>query len=1156
MGPRFPAVIAWAAPLGWAAVTAASWRAGRADAWTAVASVLVVVLGLGGPRRAVRSRGGAAGAAADLLLVGGAVAWLLAGPASHRTVIALGIPLSAAGLGLAGCWRGTGRAGRGRLAVLGAAAAGVVLATGVAGAPAWPLKAALVALAPPVTAALLVPLAGPLLALVGSVALAAAVGPAHAAAWLLPPLMATGLLALARGRVAPALLVAVAAALLPPAGLAVAAGLAAGAARRRRSPIPLLVVLPALGLALWRLPAGVPLLATPSLASLGAALPLTTVSLPWLLPVAVLGLGARGPVTGEGRDVLGAGLLVLPFVAAGPWTAAAVASLWLGALPAASDLPPHRLRVSLPWTAGAALVLLLGSPWGLPAPLAGSGTLLAGGWAAALLLGLVPHPAAALAWVLAAAGLVWTVPVEGADRVLRQGEALRLEEAPAGWALQAGLRGAVPPGAPVLGPSGGGGGALLAGVHLPVPGAGGRHPMLVPLGRGRSTRLEERGVETRRWAGTVTLVAGGPVVVRAEPASRWKARKRRFAVLMGGALLLLLAALAAPRAGPWPATVGLVVVLGGLVAAGSGLAALAGMAWRHAADLAAVGWLAAALSLRHMSRRRLLAGFLLLAPLALAQPVLRHPAGDEVYSLLLDRSLMADGDLDISNNIDPGDPSERIYLPHAGDLIHSPLPAVAALPLYAVAGHAGALLLTSLLMALAAWAAARRAEAVGVPRRAVDAAWAATLLGAPCLLFATQLWPAAFGAAAAGVLLLLAARPAPGAAAVTAAASLLVKVRLGLLTLPLAGAALLRARRARAAAILVGAVAAAVTLVALLLGGPLGRHSLAELLPGSTTPVVVAAWGLLWDAAGGLAFAAPLWLVALVFLPRVWRRGGMGERALVVGAALTVAALLPRGEWYGGGSPPARYLVPLLPLALLGLAEALRSSTGRRLAALALPLAAVSAWVAVTRPLWWFNPVDGGWWLADRLARALGANTLRLFPSLIRPDPAALAVPVAILLLAAWWVRGRRAGAGAVALAALAVTVGWAAGMPEWTVDLEDPQVHHDAGRAEPPPGTFFRAARGIAWRLGPGESIRVPWRPAAGGRLTVRVRVPRSAPGPGRLLASWEGGSVGARRVAGPTWRRVPLPEPPGFGRRVLRLAWEGPEGSAVLLDRVESRR
>ena len=34
-------------------------------------------------------------------------------------------------------------------------------------------------------------------------------------------------------------------------------------------------------------------------------------------------------------------------------------------------------------------------------------------------------------------------------------------------------------------------------------------------------------------------------------------------------------------------------------------------------------------------------------------------------------------------------------------------------------------------------------------------------------------------------------------------------------------------------------------------------------------------------------------------------------------SALTVAMLLHSHEWYGGGSPPARYLVPLLPVLAL-----------------------------------------------------------------------------------------------------------------------------------------------------------------------------------------------------------------------------------------------
>jgi len=1156
MDPRRSAD-AWGLPLAFALFALLLVRSGRAAPFVAGAAVLSVTIGFGLVRLAAPGRGAFGGLLAGLALTGTAIAWTLAEPAAHRDLIALAGALGVAALSVAGAWPGATPAIRGRLAILGAAAAGAVLATGTFGAPLWPLKAILVLGGPPLTAALLAPLTGPLLALAGAVAAGAAIGPAHALAWLLPPLLAGGLLGLRRDTTVVPALLALAAALLPPVGLALSAGLLTGLSRRRRRPWPLLLLLPAVGLALWRLPAGVSLLHRPSLAALASILPLSAMAFPFLLPAAVLGLASRSFPSGEGREVLGAGLLALPFLAGGPWLSAAAAALWLAALPAAAASGLDAVGRSLPWTFGASAVLILGALWGSPPPLAAATTLLVAGWTAALLLCLVPHRAAQLAWVLAVAGLVWTTPVEGGDRHLQAGDWLNAG-AP-GVAILAQAKGTGgPAGAEALVFSAAAG-PLRFGRDVPTAaGPPPRHRMLLASGRGRRVRTVLRGVSTRRLDGPATLTARAPLALRAEPLVRWKRRRRRFATLVGGTLLLLLAAFLAPRSRLLPAAFGLAIVLGGLFAAGSGLAPLARPAFRDVADLAAAALLAVIFSLRHLRRRRLLAGFLILAPLALAQPVLRHPAGDEVYQLLMDRSLIADHDLDISNNIDPGRPGEAMYLPHGSHLIHSPLPALAALPGFALLGMGGALLTVAFLMALAAWAAARRADELGAPRAGVDTAWALVLLSCPALIYGTALWPAAFGAAAAAVLLLAAARPAPVAAAVTGALSLLVKVRLGLITLPVAAAAVLRGRRRRTVVAALAAVVLALAGVALLLGGPLGRHSAAELLPHDVRASLLGLWGLFWDASAGMVLAAPLWLVALAFLPALWRRGGTGERALMLGGFLTLLALAPRGEWYGGGSPPLRYLAPLLPLVLLGLVEAVRSVRGRRVVALVLPVSAVAAWVAVTRPLWWFNPVDGGWWLADRLSRRLAIDGRRLFPSLIRPNVAALAFPALVLALA-WAIsrkRGGRSAAAALTVAALAAGIAAGLYLPEWRVDAEDPQVVHHGGRSHPPPGTYFRAARGISWRLTPGQSMTIPWRPPHGSRLFVRVRRSHGAAPGGRLVGDWGRGSLSALRWAGDGWRRLPLPPPPSAGRLRLRLRWEGPARSAVIVDRVEASR
>ena len=1131
-----------AGPAAWALLLAVGVRAGRLPAAEALAAVLAVGAALGLGRALAGTRGGLMGRLAELAILPAGVAVFLAGPLGFRRIVLLAAAAGIAALALAGSR--TARPGSVRpLPLVAALAAGSLLLPGFAGASLAGLKWAFATACLTAAAAALGRLAGPTAGALAAVALAAAVGPAHTAPWLLVALVPCGLLALETDRPGLAAAMGAACALLPPAGLAPGLALIVAAAVAASRPALLAWLVPLAAIGWWRWPAGT---APAGLDGLRLALPAGPGTLPFLLPLLVLGL--LEPVRGrrDPRLLLGAGLILLPLLGTGPAAAAAAAAVWLAAVPGAGrSLERGRGAATVPWTVAAAAAALVLAPWGGALhPLVASPGLLAGGWTAALLLSLTPRPLAALAWLLPAAGLVWTVPVEGADRVLRPGERVAL---PAGGAAilarPAPGPGRLRPGetAARLVPDG----ALLAGRDLPADRGTARHPLLLAAGSGRTGRAFPAGLTTRRGA-TDALEAAAPVVVRAEPLARWRARRRRLAGLLGGAVLLLGAALAVGRRRDH-ALAGAAAVTFAALAAGSGAAPLARLAFRGAADLAALGLLAAWLALRPRLRSRLAAGALLLVPLALAQPLLRHPAGDEVYHLELMESLLHDGDLDLRNNLDPADPAQAVYLRHGSRLIHSPAEAVLLLPGFAALGNAGALALLALGMAWALALAAGRAEALGLPPRAVEAAWTLSVATCPAIPFATQIWPAALGALAVAGALVLAARRRTLAAAAAAAASLAVKVRLGLLTVPVALAAAFRRRRAIVpVAVLLAAGAA---LVVALFGSPIGRHTAAELLPGSFRALARGAWGLAWDPAGGLAFSAPLWLLALLAVPALLRLGGGGERAALLGAAATLALLAPRGEWYGGGCPPGRYLVPLLPLVVILLAILLATSRGRRAAAAALPAAVLAAWIAITRPLWWFNPVDGGWWLADGLARALHAGARGVFPSVLRAPTAALwLVPAAAVGTVWWWARRPRRGSAALAVAGFAVLVACAVGAPERFVEAEDPQVVHAGGHAVPPPGAFARWAHGIAWRLGEGEAMTIPWRPVQGRPLRVRVRAAGRAPA--RLAVSWDGGAPVRLLVAPGSWRELRLPRPPGPGRRTLRIANAGDR--PLLVDRV----
>ena len=200
----------------------------------------------------------------------------------------------------------------------------------------------------------------------------------------------------------------------------------------------------------------------------------------------------------------------------------------------------------------------------------------------------------------------------------------------------------------------------------------------------------------------------------------------------------------------------------------------------------------------------------------------------------------------------------------------------------------------------------------------------------------------------------------------------------------------------------------------------------------------------------------------------------------------------------------------------------------------------------------------GGWWLADSLSRALHIGGRRLFPSLIRPNLAAIAVPALFLALAWAWSRRPTLRAAAAAVTIVGFTAVIAAGLflPEWRVDAEDPHVVHHGGRAHPPSGTFFRAAKGISWRLEAGQFIEIPWRPPPASRLFVRLRRSHGVPALGRLTARWDTGSLSTLRWAGEGWQRLPIPLPAHPGRGTLRLSWEAPDHIAVFIDRVEAPR
>jgi hypothetical protein len=358
----------------------------------------------------------------------------------------------------------------------------------------------------------------------------------------------------------------------------------------------------------------------------------------------------------------------------------------------------------------------------------------------------------------------------------------------------------------------------------------------------------------------------------------------------------------------------------------------------------------------------------------------------------------------------------------------------------------------------------------------------------------------------------------------------------------------------------------ALGLATLLIGhplDPLGRRSLSHLLQATPLQALRVLAGLAFDPAGGLLWAAPLALAALAGLGLLWRRGGPGERAMVVGGVLMVAALLHLVEWRGGDSPPARYLVPLLPLAALAGAMLLvRPLRWRGALAALIPPTLVVSWVAATRPFLLINTGDGSFWLATALARRFETDTSHLFPSLLRLTGSTWAVPAVILAVASCLViltasrprlaREIRSLAVAIWLGAAAALLLTAAMRPSTIVELEDPQVRHEGGVLHPPPGTWSRFLVPNGWRLGSGDTVQVPLRlPAA-----ASVRLLGWLDGPARAGAiievAWDGRAAGSLPVSGSEAGALALPPPPASGRHTLRLSLHCAAGGSAVLDRV----
>jgi hypothetical protein len=392
-------------------------------------------------------------------------------------------------------------------------------------------------------------------------------------------------------------------------------------------------------------------------------------------------------------------------------------------------------------------------------------------------------------------------------------------------------------------------------------------------------------------------------------------------------------------------------------------------------------------------------------------------SGDEPHYLLMAQSLWADGDLDLRNNFaseDYLDYTPGPVRPHYGAPrrdgrpypAHSPgLPAVLA-PVYALAGRPGCVVLLALCGAAVAARTSALARRLGGSHEMAFCSWLAAL-GPPVLFYSFHVYTEVPSALASLVALELLLAPIPTVATgvlAALAASLLPWLHLKMLpasaALGLLGLVLLKGRARMAFAVMSAVMAAGYGLYfQIIFGNPSPLAVYGGIPADVSASSGQALLGLGLDRSFGLLPHAPLFLLALPGLSALAARWRATWPVLLVAAA-TLAPALTWRMWWGGQCPPARFLVPLVPV--LALAAALVAAGPRRgLARWRVPLGLLGfglALLAIADPgaLLLLNRANR----PTRLWAALSGDVPvgRYLPSLTLQDPVEAQVAVLWLL--------------------------------------------------------------------------------------------------------------------------------------------------------------
>lgn len=550
------------------------------------------------------------------------------------------------------------------------------------------------------------------------------------------------------------------------------------------------------------------------------------------------------------------------------------------------------------------------------------------------------------------------------------------------------------------------------------------------------------------------------------------------------------------------------------------------------------------------------------------------PDGDEPHYLLLTHSLAYDLETDLANNYTEENSltfMDRALEPQLGDPVgpngemysrHNVLLPLALAPVYRLAGLDGVLVVMAALAAALVWATLGLAKAYSL-LDPVGTLWAYAIFAftAPLILYSYQVWvevPAALLTVVALTLILRAADEESHGWATWMRIGLpilvlpFLKIRFVLLAGSLvilaswyAGGAKARRRTALLLATLGGVTVSILLFNRLFFQNPLKYHDIDGLRAYAQSPLTYLQGflGLFYDCAFGLFAFAPIWLL---ILPAALLMGSRHRRIFTDSLLILIPYLMllaPRGEWFGGWSPPFRYGIIALPFLALWLIPLLsdRKGGGRQFLIAGLAAATVGLMIVwIVEPGWTYNLAHGRSHLLDYLSSALKADAARFFPSSTRPRPATWVWPPVTILTSCllWWVPKRGARTGAILglclafLAPALIAIG-AQTRHTSVVELEDPWIAASGGEVHPELWVVYRPRYRGGWTLPAGESVSMPVVPG-GQRLTlvVELQQPTAAMGPAVLEVRSGEETLKHRPIqAEGKWRRV----------RVADLPWEG---------------